>query len=383
MAERILIYEPSHTGHHLKYVQLLARAFADRKKDVVFASTRESLDSAEYATLLRSQEHLFTPVVLGRGAEGGRLELWRSLWQMLTVAKRCGCDHVFVPYLDTYFRPLGLLAGVHPAAGQVRLEGILLDGGCSFDRTPRGLGDRVRRCAVKMILARGVFHRVLFLDEAIHNSYTRHNVGTRTRLELCPDPVETDHSIPVAEFRTRFGLAPDAQVLGMFGMIDSSKGVDRLIDAFEQHGPGPREYLLFMGRHTPAVLDHIRRSRAAAHIVSADRFVTDDELISGIHAVDVVASLYPRHITSASMVIRAAAAGKPALGSDIGWTGRTIRTYELGMVCDPLDEASLLQGIRWAFDHPCLNPEKAQAFARQNSVENFMETVCCDRSSCC
>jgi glycosyltransferase involved in cell wall biosynthesis len=376
MKKRVLLYEPSHTGHHLKYVQLLVRAFAGREKDVVFASAPASFASVEYATLLQSWEHLFTPVVLDEGRAGRRLRLWRNLRQMLAVAERCGCQHIFLPYLDTYFRRLGLLAGVRPAARRTRLEGILLDGACSFDRAPKGVGDRMRRFIVKTILTRGVFHRVLFLDEAIHDSYVRHVVGTRTRLELCPDPVETDHSIPAEEFRTRFGLEPDAQVLGMFGMIDSSKGVDRLIDAFEQHRPRPQEYLFFMGRHTPAVLDHIRRSRAAAHIVSVDRFVTDDELISGIHAVDVVASLYPRHVTSASMVIRAAAAGKPTLGSDLGWTGRTIQKYGLGMVCDPLNEASLLQGIRWAFGCPRLDRQKADLFAGQNSVEHFTEVIC-------
>ncbi len=378
MAERILIYEPSHTGHHLKYVQLLIRAFTDRRCDVVLASTRESFDSAEYATLLGPWERLFTPVVLDEGKRGGRLRLWRSMWHLPAISKRYGCRYTFLPYLDTYFRTLGLVRLLCPSARRTRFEGILLDGGCSFDRAPRDLADRVRRAVVRLILARGLFRRILFLDEVIHDSYVRNVGAARSRLVLCPDPVETDHSIPAPEFRARFGLDPDARILGMFGMIDPSKGVDLLIDAFARYGPGPHEYLLFMGRHTPAVRDHVQRSPVASQIVSIDRFVTDDEMISGIHAVDVVGSLYPRHITSASIVIRAAAAGKPTLGSDVGWTGRTIRRYELGMACDPLNEASLLHGVRWAFDHPQVNPQKAALLAKLNSVERFMEVVCAD-----
>jgi len=378
MAERILIYEPAHTGHHLKYAQLLIRAFTGRGRDVVFASTQESFASAEYATLLKECEPLFTKVALAAGQPRRRLGPWLHSWRILTLAERHGCDRVFLPYLDAYFRPLGLLAGRHPSARRRRFEGILFDGGCSFDTAPRDIGDRLRRWAVRTVLARGRFERILFLDEAVHDSYVRNVGGTRGRLVLCPDPVETHHTIPAEEFRARFGLGADAKVIGVFGMIDPDKGVDLLIDAFEQYRPDPHERLLFMGRHAPAVLDHIHRCRVASQIVSVDRFVTDDEMISGIHAVDVVGSLYPRHATSASMVIRAAAAGKPVLGSDFGWTGRTIRRHQLGMVCDPLNEASLGQGIRWAFDHPQLDPSKAAAFARQNSVEHFTEVICAD-----
>ena len=376
MAERILLYEPVHTGHHLKYVQLLLRAFTGRGRDVILASTEETFTSAEYATLLRARESLFTKVVVNVGAGSRRWEPWRHAWNLLTVAQRHGCDHVFLPFLDAYFRPLGVLSMLRPSMRRLRLEGILLDGGGSFDTAPRSLGDRMRRTIVQRVLARGLFHRVLFLDEVIHDSYVRHFGGTCSGLVLCPDPVEDEHSIPAAEFRARFGLRPEGKVLGVFGMIDASKGVDLLIDAFERHGPAAHEYLFFMGRHTPSVLEHIHRSRAASQIVSVDRFVTDDEMISGIHAVDVVGSLYPRHVTSASMVIRAAAAGKPVLGGDVGWTGRNVRRYELGRVCDPRNEASLLEGVRWAFHSPRVDPDKAALFARLNSVEHFTEVVC-------
>ena len=378
MMERILIYEPAHLGHHLKHVQLLIRAFAGRGRDVILASTEKAFASAEYATLLQSWESQFTKVVLNIGANNGRWEPWRHSWNVLTLAQQHACHHVFLPCLDAYFRPLGVLSVLRPAVRRIRLEGVLFDGGCSFDGAPTSLGEWARRSIVKIVLARGLFHRVLFLDEAIHDSYMRHLGRTRSGLVLCPDPVEDDHSIPAAEFRARFGLDPDAKVLGVFGMIDPSKGVDLLIDAFARHGPAAHEYLLFLGRHTPAVLDRIRRSPVGSQIVSVDRFVTDDEMVSGIHAVDVVASLYPRHRTSASMVIRAAAAGKPVLASDVGWTGRVIRRHELGMLCDPLNEASLLQGIRWAFDHPRLDRQKADLFARQNSVERFIEVICAE-----
>lgn len=374
--KRILIYEPSHAGHHLKYVQLLVRAFSSLGRDVILASTRESFASEEYALLLKRHENLFATVTVDHRGLGRRLKPWLDAWSILELAARYRCDCVFLPYLDSYLRALGILGAVYPSARNACFEGILMDGACSLDAVHGSVGQRMRRLATRRALARGILRKVYFLDESILASYRRNIPGARSQMVPCPDPIETDHTIPREEFRARFGIRSDARVLGVFGMIDARKGVDLLIRAFERYGPQSHECLLLMGKHTPAVLDHIRTCRAAPNIVSVDRFVTDDEMISGIHAADAVAAVYPRHLSSASIVIRAAAAGKPVLGGNFGWIGRVVGRHGLGRVCDPLDQAALVHGIEWAFDDPRLDLDRASRFARENSAERFVEVIC-------
>jgi glycosyltransferase involved in cell wall biosynthesis len=228
---------------------------------------------------------------------------------------------------------------------------------------------------MQTILASQVFRRVLFIDELIYESFLRSVPQTHSRLALCPDPVETDHTIGKDDFRTRFGIPINAKVLGVFGEINSRKGVDFLIESFGHYVAGARDYLLLMGRHSPKVAQKLLRFPAARNIVSIDAFVTDDELISGINAVDVVAAVYRRHVGSASIVIRAAAAGKPVLGSDFGWIGHMIRKHGLGKVCNVSNGGSLVEGFGWAFNNPASNVEKATAFAKQNSVDCFIDVV--------
>ncbi len=92
--------------------------------------------------------------------------------------------------------------------------------------------------------------------------------------------------------------------------------------------------------------------------------------------MDVIAAVYPQHTGSASIVIRAAAAGRPVLGSDYGWIGRTIEKHGLGLACRPSDESSILRGISWAFRCPEVDEQRAHAFAWQNSVERFTQVIC-------
>lgn len=374
--KRVLIYEPSAGGHHFKYVQLLVQAFSEKGLQIVLASTSESYERPEYTILLSQYEHLFTRVIVDHTERRSIYlnSLFHS-WNILKLADRYDCNLVFIPYLDIYFYTLGILLRLRPSAKRKLFEGIIFRGDCCYEGHAKGGRNRVRRFAMETILASQVFHRALFLDELMYDSFCRTVPKAKAQMLLCPDPIETDYTITRDDFRTRFGIPREAKVLGVIGLIDSRKGVDRLLRAYEASSPAPNSYLLLMGKHSETVRESIRTNVSAAHIISLDRFVTDDEMISGINAVDVVAAVYPRHVGSASIVIRAAAAGKPVLGSDFGWIGHTIRKYGLGKVCDVLNEQALLEGVQWTFNNASCDRERARVFAGLNSVARFAEVV--------
>jgi len=376
MAKRILIYEPSASGHHFKYVQLLIRAFSGQGREIFLASKGESFDSIEYTTLLKEYEHLFTKVLIDC-SQVRNIYLMSLLhsWNLLKIAKRYNYDLVFIPYLDIYLYTLGFLLRLYPPPKGRSFEGIIFRGDCSYDGLPKRRRNRIRRYVMQMILASQVFHRVLFIDELIYESFLKSVPQANGRMALCPDPVETDYTTGRDEFRRRFAIPREAKAVGVFGLIDSRKGVDRLLRAFDASWRAPSHHLFLMGNHSEKVRECVRNSALGSQIISVDRFVTDDEMVSGINAVDVVAAVYPRHVGSASIVIRAAAAGKPVLGSDFGWIGHMIRKHGLGKVCNVRNGGSLVEGFRWAFNNPMCDVEEANAFAKQNSVDYFIDVV--------
>jgi glycosyltransferase involved in cell wall biosynthesis len=97
------------------------------------------------------------------------------------------------------------------------------------------------------------------------------------------------------------------------------------------------------------------------------------ELGLAICAADVVATVYLGHPYTASMLITAAAAEKPVVGSNEGWIGRSIKQFELGHTCDPADPASVADAVVAALDNSAdyqLTPA-ARRFVEYSGEANF------------
>jgi len=119
--------------------------------------------------------------------------------------------------------------------------------------------------------------------------------------------------------------------------MDERKGIDRLVRAFAAARLRDDDRLLLAGRLSESLrrliqadfADLISRDR----LVLMDRYLTDDELCASVTAMDLICTPYPRHVGSASIVIRAAATGRPTLGVDYGWIGFVIPRFQLGWTC--------------------------------------------------
>jgi len=286
-------------------------------------------------------------------------------------------DLVLLPCLDAYFFPLGLLLYLTCSDSHAPIEGILFYcGQYAYEGIRQTPGVRLKASLARKIIKSGGYRRLVFIDELQYAFASALGETARTTCELSPDPVEHRVAEPREPIRRKYGIPQRARVLGMFGSIRPFKGVDLLIKAFAAYGPKNDECLLLMGKHSQEVVALLASQGGHPNIISVDAFVSDDDMMSAVSAVDVIAATYKRHVTSSSMVIHAAAAGKPVLASDYGWIGHTVRKHDLGRVCDVPNAESLLEGIRWAFNNPTFDPQKAKAFAERNSLEHFLDVVC-------
>jgi glycosyltransferase involved in cell wall biosynthesis len=73
-----------------------------------------------------------------------------------------------------------------------------------------------------------------------------------------------------------------------------------------------------------------------------------------------------------SVLVRAALAGKPVIGTRVGTIGLTIKDYHLGLAIDPLDDAEFADAIKSKIK---IDPMKQADLAHQNSVEAFVLTI--------
>lgn len=385
---RVCVFEPDHTGHHLTYARLLLAALLDVPGTTVVLVTGAVAGSTpEYAAQV-------APVVARRAVQGRltvetvvptplpRRPLANARARtaaLLHAVRRTGADHVLVPYADGLAQVWGAARAVGAGAlpRGVEAEGLIMRGGFAYPRPGTDIGGLVRAALGRHLIARAPLVQVHFLDPIPFDAVRRAGGSLAARARLMPDPVEPPPPLDRQTARAQLGIPPDGRYIGCAGGIDERKGADRLLRAFADASLGATDRLLLVGRASPGVRRLLETDLAvlvhAGRVISLDRYVSDEELTAGMAAMDLVCTPYPGHVGSASIVIRAAAAGRMVLASDFGWMQYVVPRFGLGRTCDATDAAALAAALPAALDAAAAfrSGAAAAAFAAFHSPANF------------
>jgi len=355
---RVLIYEPDFAGHRMTVVRVLCSAILElAPEDLALATTAAAAASDEFRVQvggpLRDRVRVVT--VPKTDAGGGVVaKSVRRARQLARVVREQRADHCYVPFADG----LAQIVGAMRAVGLVRWP-VGTAAECLLMRLEHGLrpGLPGRARAVAGALAAGPWDRVHVNSVG---AYDRLRAvaprGLADRVRLMPDPIDAAPRLPVghAAARRELGLPVGGRLVVLPGTVDRRKGADRLVRAFAAADLLEDDRLLLIGPHRDGLAGIIREAASGldpGRIVSVDRYVDDHTLNLALAAADVVAVPYVGHTGSVSMAIRAAAAGRLALGSaDVPWLADTLPRFGLGRVCDVRDPAAFGAAIRAALD---------------------------------
>jgi glycosyltransferase involved in cell wall biosynthesis len=385
----VLIYDPLHAGHHLNWVRLMVRAVTPFAGRITFATTNRCARSPEYAQHLRkaSSEFLLDPCVdpidlPGEAFEG--LRTARRAWLGLAKAvDRHRPDHVFVPFGDNLvFAPLCTTPrerdlGLSPE----QIDGVFIQSAEFAYHQHLRPRRRIRSYAGLMCMHRLPFGRLMFIDSIVHDWLGAHCRSLSRRCVLLPDPVGPVGRYEKSTARTMLGIPTEGRLISCTGVLDARKGVDEFVRSFGAAALGHTDRLLLAGRATPAVgaaVREVAQRIGAGRIIRIDRVLTNQELDLAVSAADLVAATYrfPQHLGSASVLIRAAAAGRPVLSSAHGWLGQMTRAHSLGWVYPDVASdrpASIADSLKHAAGYA--PDEKAKQFAESHSVDRWGEIL--------
>lgn len=178
-------------------------------------------------------------------------------------------------------------------------------------------------------------------------------IGAKAKVEILPIGTETDVVLADrAESRAKYRLGPDEKVLLFFGTIDWRKGLDVLINAFNQLNGN---YRLLIGggmpvriKHLPAYQDWYREIESM--ISSNPRiehlgFVDDADMPGLFAASDLVVLPYVVPQLVSAVLNHAASYERPFLGS-YAFSG-----HADDLVLCAAEPAALMDKIIWALDH--------------------------------
>ena len=170
-------------------------------------------------------------------------------------------------------------------------------------------------CAHLVRRARGVMVHSRYGAEYIRA------IGSRTPVYIVPHPIiappRAARRAPkrAREIRERLG---DAFVVGVLGDMGASKGIDAVLDAVSHLEDGVR--VAIVGRRIPGYdVDAVVASSRVAERVTVVGDASERDFYAWLHAVDVVVNLrHPHRGEVSGTLVRAMAAGKPAIVQSVG-----------------------------------------------------------------
>ena len=254
-------------------------------------------------------------------------------------------------------------------------------------RLQDGLSDFARYMRKRIFLAAALrnphFECLFSLDPYFAEEYSSPTV----RVLPLPDGVEPQlPSISPSETRRKWGVESERRLALFFGSLAERKGVTQTLDAVRllSRENQTKLCLALVGHVAPAYQDalieqlDILKKSSRVQIVKALRFVSDTEMINLFSASDLILLPYQRHAGSSGILVRAAQAGKPVLGSNYGLIGRYIRDFGLGIEVESSRPDDIASGMSQWLESPQNFPFdtiKASTFGDHHTAEGFSEVI--------
>ena len=374
----VLIVEPDLAGHHAPYLAHMIEALAELGVQTTVAVPTDTYDRVEYRVHLHSvRDEADFQCVVEAGARGSAGAAYATAAAIRSAVRRFKPDHLLVPYIDGVTQVATLLGATgYPIIPRgLFSEGLLFRGGFAYG----GLSTRARlqHSVSRRLLSLSPWSVIHFLDPLPFDDVCSRDGRLAARVRLLPDPVEPAPRVSRAEARRALGLAEDGRYIVLAGGIDRRKGADLLLHAFLRARLSANDRLLLAGTLAPDIRASLTGDFepliAENRIVLLDRYLPMEQLLLAIVASDLVCVPYPSHIGSASILIRAAAAERPVLGSTFGWVGHMTSRFDLGWSCNVLRSDEFAQALATALDRAVSwhRGDAGQRFAEFHSVANF------------
>lgn len=385
---RVLVFEPQHVGHNLNYVKLLMTRLAELPCEIHLVTSKEATESTEYADHLGPLEGIFQCHALSgfmhRPGGGGlcvngpyaNFAIARGLFNGLQKVQP---DHTFI----TFGNPLSHLTGIpSPLTYQLRRPGVeseivLLFGKYAYRH--RGLRNQLKQQLALAVLARGPWKRIHHIVPHAVATMKSFGNGLAAKACLLPDPVELAPIMSREASRQILNVPKAGRYIALVGLVDRRKGAIELLKAFSKALPrlNVDDRLLLAGKASEEVRQSLHGEYASliqnGRVISIDRHLTTEELWASCKAANLIATPYPTHRYSASIVIRAAASGVPVLANSIGWMHDVIHRFSLGTTCDTnsLDCFANCLAQSLVSSHEYTMTNQAKKFVQFHEASNF------------
>ncbi len=393
----IVLLDLYHRGHHLSYIQMLCRYWADTAlagKLTVLVSEPFLENHAKAIDEFRHVDSIqWKTLSASASASGGNIGL-KGMIQAnsahkvaLQEAVSLNPSHIVCLFWDHAQLAIASLNGVL-RANNIEVSGIFFRP--DLHHAASGFSSIARRwrkmAMLKRALRAGQLQKVFCLNPLAVDSINALNKAEKA--VFLPDGIDIQpSSVSRSDFRKDHQLEDHQLAMLLFGSLSARKGVFKVLGALDQLTETQRLKLVLIIAGKPgtgekeAIDQAISASKQSIRIIYEPGYVPDAHMTTLFEGSDVALVAYQKHTGSSGILLRAAAAGIPVIGSDFGLVGHNIRSNKLGMDVDTTSEHALadafskvLDGEIPAFDL-AFDALRAADFAALNTPLTFAQTI--------
>lgn len=188
------------------------------------------------------------------------------------------------------------------------------------------------------------FGRTKALETIVH--------GNEEIFEPLRNPAVTADSV-----RRELGIAPDAEVVLLFGTLSRYKGIDLLVEAFARiRAERPRARLVLAGfpvggLTVEEVEEQAQRAGVAGAVTVVPRYIESDRVAAWMQMASAVVFPYESVFQSGALHVPLTF-GRPVVATNVGAMAEVIDDHRTGRLVPPRDPGALAGAIHALLAHP-------------------------------
>jgi len=393
---KILIVEPNGSGHHMAlYVRHLVRKLIAEKCEVSLLTTRTAVGHPSFQLLAGEHEKiniLFLPELpIKDGHTSWKLfkhqtKCWFILRrEFAKIQLKSDFDIVYVPTMDWMAKAMELLGSPFGSCPFVALYMSPKHHRKAMGLGPASRQDWLYKNMFKRLLRIQTLRSVLVIDEFFHE-YCKLEYGQLAqKLEYVPDFGEIRGIGTKGECRASLGICSKSKVLLVYGSLTKRKGIVQLLEALD-HPSCPPEITVVLAGKTDNEIESFLATASIRKLISEGRIIPrlffhdDTDEYRVLKAADFVWLGYVEGFYGSSGVLfQALQAGVPLVAMEQGLIGRIVKKYMLGVVVNPMEVDSILQGLATIitkhFVSVSVEHNALQSFGKSHTAEEHSTLV--------
>jgi glycosyltransferase involved in cell wall biosynthesis len=381
IAQKIIILEPSLSGHCGNFTRLLSQAFSQDNQELSIVTYGDEFNHFFIQNNIDKEKVkniYFLPNLIPKLNLLNDPNLPTLIKQIIFIPEK----FIFLLYVIIRFRPniimfpsidgliyLGLFFKplIWILANKTRIYGFLASYRNFYTKTSF-LNRKIFNIGLLS------FDKVLINDEFFASNL---KLSGFSNVEYMPDPVENfSLNTDTNQLKLKWHFPIKGYVVGMTGIIDHRKGADIIIRSLSEVKRDDITFVL-AGTISKEIKELLKIHNVNTNLITIDRFLTLEEMHEIITCFDLVLLPYRNsHFGIASMLLRAMACNRPALVSKYGWLEKMAEKFD--SIYSFEGEEDFIHQIKniedMTFNNHNYNNKEFAKYYTEKSIEDFINS---------